>query len=68
MIPVTTGTTDGTSFSAPQIAALMARIKATNPNLAPSQIERILAQSASLPNGASPFQLGFGQVNLAGFA
>ena len=51
----------GTSLSAPQVTALVADMKALDPTLTPAEIERILKQTASNPNGAS--SLGAGVVN-----
>ena len=58
----------GTSFSAPQVAALVALIKSTNNTLTPSQVENILESSADkvgqypYTNGKNAY-FGYGRIN-----
>ena len=51
-------TTNGTSFSSPEVAAVAALMLAVNPGLAPAQIKALMAQSAS------PFAAGSTCVTL----
>lgn len=53
---------DGTSSSAPQIAGLVADMKALDPCLTPAEIEQILTESATLQPGKE-FLLGAGVVD-----
>jgi hypothetical protein len=53
---------DGTSFSAPQVAGLVADIRAANPNLTPAQAEAILKQSAT-PIPGQEALVGAGVIN-----
>ncbi len=42
---------NGTSFAAPQVAALIAQIKAANPNLSPQEIEDLIISEAGRSRG-----------------
>lgn len=53
---------DGTSFSAPQVAGLVADIRAANPNLTPAQVESILKESAT-PIPGQKALVGAGVIN-----
>jgi hypothetical protein len=53
---------DGTSFSAPQVAGLVADIRAANPNLTPAQVESILKESAT-PIPGQEALVGAGVIN-----
>ena len=53
---------NGTSFAAPQIAGLVADMKALDPSLTPAQIEGILVQSAT-PQPGKEALVGAGVVN-----
>lgn len=53
---------DGTSYAAPQIAGLVADMKALDPSLTPAQIEGILVQSAT-PQPGKEALVGAGVVN-----
>ena len=53
---------DGTSFSAPQVAGLVADIRAANPNLTPAQVEAIIKQSAT-PIPGQEALVGAGVIN-----
>lgn len=52
---------NGTSFAAPQVAAVAAQMKAANPNLTDEQIEAMLAQSA-VPVPGTGNSLGQGNI------
>lgn len=55
-------TNNGTSFSAPYVAGLVADMKALDPTLTPAAIEEILKQSADFVRGEEA-RLGSGVVN-----
>lgn len=56
------GTNSGTSFAAPAVAALVARMKAENPDLTSREIELILRRTADEVNG--PYsEVGSGTIN-----
>lgn len=55
-------TASGTSFAAPMVAALVAQIKAENPNLSPSEIERLLERNADDLMGSRQ-DVGAGTIN-----
>lgn len=57
------GKQDGTSFAAPQVAALVARMEQDNPNLTFAQIKAILQQSATDIDPSSTLADGAGVVN-----
>ncbi|CAN5378315.1 hypothetical protein BH23ACT7_BH23ACT7_06860 [soil metagenome] len=42
----------GTSFAAPYVAGVVARMKAADPRLTPAEIERILVETARAPDGS----------------
>jgi subtilisin family serine protease len=56
-------TNSGTSFAAPAVAALVAQIKAENPDLSPREIERLLERTADRVNGGTFSDVGHGTVN-----
>lgn len=63
---VTTGdgrreTVSGTSFSAPEVAAAMARIAAQQPHLSPQQRENLLVETATKVDGSAS-EIGAGAV------
>jgi hypothetical protein len=53
---------NGTSLSAPQVAGLVADIRAANPNLTPAQVESILKESAT-PIPGQKALVGEGVIN-----
>lgn len=56
---------NGTSFSAPMVAAAAALLKIANPFLKPSQIEEILKSTATdLGREGYDIEYGFGKINL----
>lgn len=55
-------TSNGTSFAAPQVAAVVANIKAINPKLKPAQIEKILKDTAT-PVEGDTLRVGAGLIN-----
>lgn len=57
-----TATSSGTSYAAPEVAAVMAQIKAENPELTPQQIEDLLVQTA-VPINAPASDVGAGALN-----
>jgi hypothetical protein len=57
------GAQDGTSFAAPQVAALVARMKQENPNLTFAQIKDILQRSATDIDPSSTLTDGAGEIN-----
>lgn len=59
---------DGTSFSAPMVAAVAARVWAARPSLSPYQVSGLLTRSATDIGGRKGFDIstGYGLVNLAG--
>jgi subtilisin family serine protease len=56
----------GTSFTAPQVAAAAAWLRAKNPGLSAAEIKRILLQSASAPAGRDASLFGSGGAYGAG--
>lgn len=59
-------TWDGTSFSAPMVAAVAARVMAARPDLSPSQVSRLLSVSAAdIGRPGWDIATGYGLVNLA---
>lgn len=58
-----TASMNGTSFSSPEAAAVIVKMRQANPNLSDEEVEAILEQSAS--GSANPEQLGAGQVDPA---
>jgi hypothetical protein len=61
-IPVVNGTSNGTSFAAPQVSALISEMRRINPDLTNDQIRDILAR-ASTDTAASSQQEGAGILN-----
>ena len=55
----------GTSMSAPHVAGIVALLFEREPGLTAAQVQKILAASASVPNGVDPFDeaWGFGRVD-----
>lgn len=59
-------TTSGTSFSAPMVAAVAARVTAARPKLSPAQVQRVLMESAAdLGRPGYDIATGYGRVDLA---
>ncbi len=54
---------DGTSFAAPLVASLAARMLALNPDLTPGAIKQILMSTADFLEGQPRLRQGFGSVN-----
>ncbi|MGE3138128.1 MAG: S8 family serine peptidase [Thermoleophilia bacterium] len=61
-------TVDGTSFSAPMVAAVAARVIAARPDLAPNQVANLLRDTATDigPRSGWDIATGYGMVNLPG--
>jgi hypothetical protein len=59
-------TASGTSFSAPMVAAVAARVSAARPDLSPQQVARLVADTATDigPRPGWDFATGYGLVNL----
>ncbi len=59
-------TWSGTSFSAPMVAAIAARVTAARPDLLPSQVQRLLMESAAdIGRPGYDISTGYGRVDLA---
>lgn len=56
---------DGTSFAAPIVASLVARMIEANPGLTPAAIKHILISTANRIAGAEVMRQGYGVVNAA---
>lgn len=54
---------DGTSFAAPIVASLVARMIEANPNLSPAAVRHILISTAERIGGAPAIQQGYGVVS-----
>jgi len=54
---------DGTSFSSPIVASIVATILEANPKLSPQQVKRILMQTADRVDGIEVERQGWGVVN-----
>jgi len=54
---------DGTSFAAPIVASIAARMLEINPNLSPAAVKHILISTANRISGASVIRQGYGMVN-----
>jgi serine protease AprX len=54
---------DGTSFAAPIVASLVARLIEANPNLTPAAVKHILISTADRVAGAPAIRQGYGVVN-----
>lgn len=53
----------GTSFSAPQVAGLVALVREVDPGLNPQQVEQAIKSGAELAQGNSSPELGAGRIN-----
>ncbi len=53
----------GTSFSAPQVAGLVALVREVDPSLNPNQVEQAIKSGAELVQGNSSPALGAGRIN-----
>ena len=59
--PGSTGTADGTSFSAPHVAGLAALLRQARPGLSVAQVRETLEATAKQPTDGAPFwQVGYG--------
>ena len=54
---------DGTSFAAPAVASLIARMIEVNPMLTPTAVKHILISTANRIAGAEAMRQGYGVVN-----
>ena len=55
--------TQGTSFSSPLVAGVLAQARAKWPNATPNQLLQLLVNTASTPEGGRDIYVGYGPIN-----